>query len=148
MFFLAYLSFSKKFILRIIKHAFLQVLKIKIFFAAQLLWKELYMVFQKFSPWILQFSAGISVSFFKIRVANLWGDIGSCKKSSIPYNDVCKLDNLFKPIATNALSFHRFWRIRSTCVTKLRCPFWTCQVLSLNSEIGHGSTCFNVIFSI
>ena len=50
----------------------LEVLETKVFFAAQPWWEGLYRIFKKFSPRILQFSGGISVSFLKIkRVTNL-----------------------------------------------------------------------------
>ena len=129
------------------------MIKIKIFFATQPWWEELYRIFKKFFPWILQFSGGISVVFLKkkkkkrveklnisistmIRYSqNLREKIGNCKKSNMRYKGVVKLNNSCKAIVNDALHFHRFWRIRSTCVTKVGCPFWTCRTLPLNSKI-------------
>ena len=84
----------------------------------------------KFSLWILQCSGDISVNFLKIkRVTNLYislstiiryyqnlqQEIGECKK---------------------AMHFHQLWGIRSTCGIKVGCPFWTCEMLPLDSKIG------------
>ena len=50
----------------------LEVLEIKIFFAAQAQLKDLYRFFLKFVLWVLQFNGGLSVSFLKTkRVTNL-----------------------------------------------------------------------------
>ena len=58
----------------------LEVLEIKIFFAAQAWLEDLYRSFWKFFPWILQFNGGLSMSFLKIkRVTNLREEIGNCK---------------------------------------------------------------------
>ena len=105
---------------------------------------------KKSSLLILQFSGGLSVSFLKIKRVKISKFLllplsGILKISERKYEtlnktkylkSVCKLDKLFKPIVTNALSFHRLWRIRSTCVTKVGCPFWICWTLPLNSKIG------------
>ena len=47
-----------------------------------------------------------------------------------------ELVNLLRLIVTNTLNYHQFLRIRSTCVTKIGCPFWPCLMLPLNSKIG------------
>ena len=51
------------------------------------------------------------------------------------HKGICKPDNLFKPIAKNTLNF-RGWRIKSTNVAKVGCPFWTYRLPPLNSEMG------------
>ena len=79
--------------------------------------------FLEFSLWILQFSGRISLSIIIRYSQNVCEEIGNCKKRNMQYNGVCKLDNLFKLIVTNSLNFHRFSRIRSTCVTEEGCPF-------------------------
>ena len=43
----------------------LEALENKIFFAAQPCLEDLYRIFWKFSPWILAFSGGISMSFYQ-----------------------------------------------------------------------------------
>ena len=92
--------------------------------------------FLEFSLWILQFSGRISLSTIIRYSQNIRDEIGNCKKRNMQYKGVCKLDNLFKLIVTNSLNFHRFSRIRSTCVTEEGYPFWTCQTHLLDSEIG------------
>ena len=56
---------------------------------------------------------------------------------------MCKLDNLFKTIVTNALIFQWFLKIRSTCVSKVGYLFWTHQTLQLNSKIDPGTDTFS-----
>ena len=76
---------------------------------------------KKSSLLILQFSGGLSVSFLKIKRVKIpkflllplsdilkiserkWEALNKTKY----LKGVCKLDKLFKPIVTNALSFHR-----------------------------------------
>ena len=37
---------------------------------------------------------------------------------------------------SSTLIFHLLWRIRTDCVSKVGCAFWTCLTLPLNSKIG------------
>ena len=48
-------------------------------------------------------------------------------KSVVSHKRFVQQDNLFRPSVSNTLNSPQSWRIRSTCVTKLGCPFWTCR---------------------
>ena len=64
---------------------------------------------------------------------NLWQNV-SVNKSNI-HKGICKPDNLFKPTATDTLTF-KGWKSKSTYVAKRGCPFWIYWTLLLNSKIG------------
>ena len=67
MFFLLIFIFFKKMYSQNDEIGVLEVLEIKIFFASQPCWEDLYRIFWKLSPWILKFSGRISMSLLKIK---------------------------------------------------------------------------------
>ena len=108
--------------------------------------------FLKLFLWILHFGGGIIVNFFrkgKKRKSYLnvslyhyhrFSRISERKweivKSVVYHKSSVQLDNLFRPIVTNTSNSYQFRRIRSTCVPKVGCHFWTCITFPLNSNIG------------
>ena len=57
-------------------------------------------------------------------------------KNAVYHKCGVQLDNLIRPIVINTLNSHQFQRIRSTCVIKDGCPYWTYLTLLLSSETG------------
>ena len=107
-------------------------LEIKIFFFNQPWWEDLYIYFFKFSV------------DFTIQWWYLCEFLENIKKFTFLHYQVFSKSprgnrKLQKVECTiNALNFHQFWIIRSTCITKVGCTFWTCQMLPLNSKKGPG----------
>ena len=75
----------------------------------------------------------LNFSFYHYqRFSRIFGRKWESVKSAIYHKRCVQLDNLLRRIVINTLNSHQFWRIRSTCVTKVGCPFWTCLMYPLN----------------
>ena len=124
--------FPKWFILRVMKQA-LQTFEKSNFCCPTFVGQLLNNCFKVFL-WILHFVGGISVIFLRKkkseiclnfssyhyqRFSRIFGRKWEIVKSAVSHKSCMQLDNLFRPTVIHTLNPHQFWRIRSTCITKL-----------------------------
>ena len=65
-------------------------------------------------------------------------------KSAAYHKRFVQLDKLFRPMVTNTLNSHQFWKFKPTCIIKVGCPFWICLMVCLNSKIGSVNHIWNL----
>ena len=64
---------------------------------------------------------------------NLWREIRNCKDSKVTLTCVQLNKLLLKHLVI--LDSRQFWKIMSTCVSKVGCPLWLCGTFLLNSKM-------------